>query len=200
MAHVPTNPIGRCLRRLAVAHLVVAAPDDELVQRFAVHRDQAAFTALVRRHGSLVLGVCRRLLAETHAADDCFQATFLVLARKAGSLKRPEALRPWLYGVATRTALQARPVAGRGLLWPSEKPSYIPVLCFLGAGPRGLGENPLNNYKGSDGSNAEEVYRFPRAVGAGRFGGWVVRGRERNVHGHRGGVGHVQAAAVARWR
>ena len=106
MAHAQTSPIGRFIRRLSVAHLVAAAPDDELVERFAVHREEAAFTALVRRHGPLVLGVCRRVLIDPHAADDCFQETFLVLARKAGSLKRPGSLAPWLYGAATRTALK----------------------------------------------------------------------------------------------
>jgi RNA polymerase sigma factor (sigma-70 family) len=108
MAHARSSPVGSFLRRLAVTQLVAAAPDGELVERFAAHREEAAFAALVRRHGPLVLGVCRRVLADPHAAEDCFQATFLVLARKAGSLKGPEALGPWLYGVATRTALQAR--------------------------------------------------------------------------------------------
>src|SRR5262249_4181265 len=108
MAHAPTNPVGRFIRRLSVAHLVAAAPDNELVERFAVHREEAAFAALVRRHGPLVLGVGGRVLPDLHAAEACSQATFLVLARKAGSLKRPEALGPWLYGVATRTALKAR--------------------------------------------------------------------------------------------
>ena len=115
MAHAQTSPIGRFIRRLSVAHLVAAAPDDELVERFAVHREEAAFTALVRRHGPLLLGVCRRVLIDPHAAEDCFQETFLVLARKAGSLKRPGALGPWLYGVATRTALKARARAARRL-------------------------------------------------------------------------------------
>ena len=115
MAHAQTSPIGRFIRRLSVAHLVAAAPDDELVERFAVHREEAAFTALVRRHGPLVLAVCRRVLIDPHAADDCFQETFLVLARKAGSLKRPGALGPWLYGAATRTALKARARAARRL-------------------------------------------------------------------------------------
>jgi RNA polymerase sigma factor (sigma-70 family) len=113
MAHAQTSPVGHFIRRLSVAHLVAAVPDDELVERFAVHREEAAFAALVRRHGPLVLGVCRRVLTDAHAAEDCFQATFLVLARKAGSLKGPQALGPWLYGVATRTALKARARAAR---------------------------------------------------------------------------------------
>src|SRR5262249_9156937 len=115
MAHAQTSPIGRFLRRLSVAHLVAAAPDDELVERFAVHREEAAFSALVRRHGPLGLGGCRRARVDPHAAEDCFQETFLVLARKAGSLTRPGALGPWLYGVATRTALKARARAARRL-------------------------------------------------------------------------------------
>jgi RNA polymerase sigma factor (sigma-70 family) len=108
MAHAQSSPVGHFIRRLCVGQLVAAAPDDELVERFAAHREEAAFAALVHRHGPLVLGVCRRVLGDPHAAEDCFQATFLVLARKAGSLKRPEALGPWLYGVATRTALKVR--------------------------------------------------------------------------------------------
>jgi RNA polymerase sigma factor (sigma-70 family) len=113
MAHARTSPLGRFISRLSIAHLVADAPDDELVERFAVHREEAAFAALVRRHGPLVLGVCHRVLTDPHAAEDCFQATFLVLARKAGFLKRPKALGPWLYGVATRTALKARARATR---------------------------------------------------------------------------------------
>src|SRR5262245_40031106 len=113
MAHAQTSPVSRFLRRLSVAHLVAAAPDDELLERFAVHREEAAFAALVRRHGPLVLGVCRRVLTDPHAAEDCFQATFLVLARKAGSLQGPQPLGPWLYGVATRTALNERRRARR---------------------------------------------------------------------------------------
>jgi RNA polymerase sigma factor (sigma-70 family) len=113
MAHALTSPVGCFIHRLSVAHLVAAAPDSELVERFTVHREEAAFAALVRRHGPLVLGVCRRVLNDPQAAEDCFQETFLVLARKAGSLKGPEALGSWLYGVATRTALKARARAAR---------------------------------------------------------------------------------------
>jgi len=116
MPQAQTSPVGRFIRRLSIARLIAAVPDDELVERFAVHREEAAFAALVRRHGPLVLGVCRRMLTEPHTAEDCFQETFLVLARKAGSLKRPEALGPWLYGVATRTALKARERAARRLV------------------------------------------------------------------------------------
>ena len=81
--------------------------DEELLTRFARDRDEPAFTALVRRHGPMVLGVCRRTLGDPHAAEDAFQATFLQLARKAGSLRRG-VLAGWLYTTARRSALRAR--------------------------------------------------------------------------------------------
>jgi RNA polymerase sigma factor (sigma-70 family) len=86
--------------------------DAELLGRFVSGgRDEAAeaaFAALVERHGPMVLGVCRRVLGDRHAAEDAFQATFLVLARKAGAIARREQLANWLHGVASRTALDAR--------------------------------------------------------------------------------------------
>jgi RNA polymerase sigma factor (sigma-70 family) len=87
--------------------------DAELLERFRRHRDEAAFEALVRRHGPMVLAVCRRVLGSVHDAEDAFQATFLVLVRKAGSVGQPELLANWLYGVAHRTALEARSRAAR---------------------------------------------------------------------------------------
>src|SRR5262245_16573487 len=108
MAAAPVNPVIRYARRLAAAHLAATVPDDQLLHNYASRRDQDAFTALVRRHGPLVLGACRRVLRDGHAAEDAFQTTFVVLARKAASLRRPAALGPWLYGVAVRTALKAR--------------------------------------------------------------------------------------------
>ena len=76
-------------------------------------RDEAAFAALVQRHGPMVLGGCRRLLRNAHEAEDCFQATFLVLVHKARTIGGPESLGPWLYGVAYRTAARARQAARR---------------------------------------------------------------------------------------
>src|SRR5262245_9366374 len=73
------------------------ASDADLLARFAAARDEAAFEALVARHGPLVLGVARRLLPDPATADDVFQTTFLALARRAGSFRRPEALAAWLH-------------------------------------------------------------------------------------------------------
>ena len=76
--------------------------DGVLLERFVATRDEEAFAALVRRHGQLVHGACRRLLEDPNDADDVFQATFVVLARKAGSIRKRGAVGPWLYGVAYR--------------------------------------------------------------------------------------------------
>ncbi len=101
------------VRRLAAAHVLGGLGDADLVRRFAGRRDPDAFAALVHRHGPMVWRVCRQLLRHTQDAEDAMQATFLVLARRAGSLARPEALAAWLHGVARRVALQARKEAVR---------------------------------------------------------------------------------------
>src|SRR3954470_19862253 len=98
-----------------IEHLRRAVPSDgdgELLGCFVERRDETALAALVKRHGPMVWGVCRRLLGH-HDAEDAFQATFLVLARKAASVVPREAVGSWLYGVAHRTALQARRAAAR---------------------------------------------------------------------------------------
>jgi RNA polymerase sigma factor (sigma-70 family) len=87
--------------------------DRVLLERFVRRQDETAFDALVERHGPMVLGVCQRVLHHAQDAEDAFQATFLVLVRKAGSLTQPELLANWLYGVAYRTALKARAASAR---------------------------------------------------------------------------------------
>jgi RNA polymerase sigma factor (sigma-70 family) len=87
--------------------------DGRLLELYVRRRDEAAFEALVRRHGPMVLGVCRRILGNAIDADDAFQATFLVLVRKADSVRPRGMLGNWLYGVASRTAREARRLAAR---------------------------------------------------------------------------------------
>lgn len=100
----------------AVGHLCSCAragtladlPDGQLLERFADQREEAAFAALLLRHGSMVLHVCRRVLGRIHDAEDVFQATFLMLARKAGSIRKRDSVGCWLHGVAYRLAVRAR--------------------------------------------------------------------------------------------
>src|SRR5262245_58248269 len=82
--------------------------DAALMDAFVARRDQAAFAALVQRHGPMVLGVCRRVLGHVQDAEDAFQATFWVLARKTSAVRPRAYVGNWLYGVAVRTALKAR--------------------------------------------------------------------------------------------
>jgi RNA polymerase sigma factor (sigma-70 family) len=87
--------------------------DRQLLERFVTRREEEAFAAILERHGPLVLGLCRRLLEHEQDAEDAFQATFLILARKAGSIRKREALAGWLYEVAYRVAVRMRTAAGR---------------------------------------------------------------------------------------
>jgi RNA polymerase sigma factor (sigma-70 family) len=87
--------------------------DADLVHRFATAGEEAAFTVLLQRHGPLVLGICRRVLGNAEDADDAFQATFLVLVRKAGSIRKGASVASWLHGVAYRVSLEARTRAAR---------------------------------------------------------------------------------------
>src|SRR5437764_1271455 len=89
------------------------ATDTELLRRFLENREEEAFAALVRRHGPMVLNVCRRLVQNSADAEDAFQATFLVLVRRAAAIRKPQLLGNWLYGVAHRVAARARVQAAR---------------------------------------------------------------------------------------
>jgi RNA polymerase sigma factor (sigma-70 family) len=95
------------LRRLRRAHSLETASDSELLREYRQSGDAAAFEALVRRHGDLVLRVCRRVLSNAHDAEDAFQATFLLFARKAGSVRKRESLASFLHGMANRVARNA---------------------------------------------------------------------------------------------
>jgi RNA polymerase sigma factor (sigma-70 family) len=108
MAAAQATTVLRHIRELAGRDSTSRLSDPELLRRFMDSRDEGAFTALVKRHGGMVLGVCRRVLGNAHDAEDAFQATFLVLARKAHALSHSGSLPSWLYQVAYRVALKAR--------------------------------------------------------------------------------------------
>src|SRR5262249_21093470 len=109
----PLHTLIRRLRRAAGPPGEGAPTDGQLLDRWVTRRDQAAFELLLWRHGPMVLGTCRRLVRDEALAEDAFQATWLVLVRKAGSVRRPEALGAWLHRVACRVAARARAVAAR---------------------------------------------------------------------------------------
>src|SRR5947209_4170674 len=102
------RPLVGYLQQLAAQSAPSEVNDRQLLERFARERDEEAFRTLVRRHAALVLGVCRRALRHRQDAEDCFQATFLVLARKAGSVRWHDSVAGWLHQVATRLAAELR--------------------------------------------------------------------------------------------
>lgn len=108
MAKAAANPILHLIHRLVEDPKVRELPDRDLLQRFGAQQDQGAFHSLLRRHGPMVLDVCRGVLGDGSDAEDAFQATFLVLAQKSDSIRKRASLGSWLYGVAHRTALKAR--------------------------------------------------------------------------------------------
>src|SRR5689334_12987754 len=108
MSNRQVGALADFIRRVAEPAWVAALSDGELLERFRAHRDEAAFAALVRRHGPAVLGVCRRILHHSQDAEDAFQATFLLLVHRAASIRKRQAVGSWLHGVARRVAVRAR--------------------------------------------------------------------------------------------
>src|SRR5262245_18413782 len=108
MATVKSQVVLRHIRSLVTARTADALPDRQLLERFTRQREEDWFAALVRRYGPLVLGVCRRVLGNSHDAEDAIQATFLVLVRKADAVARTDSLGGWLHQVAYHAALRAR--------------------------------------------------------------------------------------------
>jgi RNA polymerase sigma factor (sigma-70 family) len=120
MAKAPIGVVLRTIRRLVEPAGGPDVADAELLEHFLARGEEAAFAALLRRHGPMVLSVCRRVLRHQQDAEDAFQATFLVLARQASHIRKRESVSSWLYGVAYRVARKAqalrerRPVGRRG--------------------------------------------------------------------------------------
>src|SRR5712692_4681052 len=108
MAHEELGFVLQQLRRLAGPGPAEKLSDAELLEQFIALREEAAFEVLVRRHGPLVWSACRRVLESEHDAEDVFQATFLVLARRANSIRKRKSVASWLYGVAYRLAHKLR--------------------------------------------------------------------------------------------
>jgi RNA polymerase sigma factor (sigma-70 family) len=108
MASTALRALLHNLRRSSLRRDTASRTDGELVERFVARRDEAAFEALLRRHGPMVLAVCRRVLGNEADAEDAFQSTFLVLARKAAAVRPQRLVGNWLYGVAHTTSLKAR--------------------------------------------------------------------------------------------
>ncbi len=135
MAVGQLNAVVQYLHGLARKSASASLSDRDLLRQFIRNRDECAFEILVRRHGQLVLGVCRRVLHHDHDAEDAFQATFLVLVRKAAALRSPESLANWLYGVANRTAMEMRRArvrrqAKEAMAMPRTEPEAIAPIDF----------------------------------------------------------------------
>ena len=108
MADAQLRPVVELIRRIVSPRPAADLSDRQLLERFLHARDEASFAVLVERHGRLVMGVCRRALRNLHDSEDAFQATFLVLVRKAGSISKRESVGSWLHGVAYRVATRSR--------------------------------------------------------------------------------------------
>jgi DNA-directed RNA polymerase specialized sigma24 family protein len=107
MATSQMSEVIQHLRRAVLLREGAGLTDGQLLENYISRREESALRALVRRHGPMVWGVCRRVLRNWHDAEDAFQATFLVLVRKAASIATRELLANWLYAVAYQTALNA---------------------------------------------------------------------------------------------
>lgn len=123
MAGGHLEPVLRQLHRLFARETTGTTADGLLLEQFARGGDQAAFAELVRRHGPMVLRVCNHVLHDPHGADDAFQATFLVLARRAAAIRRKDSVASWLHGVAYRVAMRARAAAALRRTRESQAPA-----------------------------------------------------------------------------
>ncbi len=151
--------VANQIRSLFDGGTAAGLTDGELLERFAARRggeSEVAFAALLARHGPMVLGVCRGLLRDAHDAEDAFQATFLVLALKARTVRQPELLGPWLHGVAHRTATRLRDKDARRRRHEAEA-------AMSGARPAGVavGHEPGCTTRDEVEALHEEIDRLP---------------------------------------
>jgi RNA polymerase sigma factor (sigma-70 family) len=126
MQPAPPDRILDQIRVTVTARFLGALTDAELLERFIAQRDEVAFGALLERHAPMVLGVCRRVVSDTHLAEDVLQASFLLLARKAASIRKREALAAWLHGTALRLARRAAAEAARACRADRPAPAASP--------------------------------------------------------------------------
>jgi RNA polymerase sigma factor (sigma-70 family) len=159
MAGSRLNNLLRYLRRTAAPPDGPAIHDGQLLERFAAARDEDAFETVARRHGPMVLGVCRRVLGDAHEAEDAFQATFLVLARKAASVARYSSVGGWLYTVAYRVALRAR--SRRDARSTREQPLDEPPTSAALDPVREAGWREVRRVIDEEVSRLPETYRAP---------------------------------------
>jgi RNA polymerase sigma factor (sigma-70 family) len=177
------------LRRTVLLRDGAGLTDGQLLEDYLSRRDEAALAALLRRHGPMVWGVCRRILRDYHDAEDAFQATFLVLVRKAASIVPREMVANWLYGVAHQTALKARATAARRKAWERQvtempEPAVAEQDHWLDLQPlldEGLSRLP-NKYRAViilcdlEGKTRKEAAR-QLGVPEGTVAGWLARAR-----------------------
>ena len=131
MATSQTSDVIRHLRRTVLLQDGAGLADGQLLESFLSRREPAALEALVRRHGPMVWGVCRRVHQNHHDAEDAFQATFLVLARKAGTARWRDSVHNWLYEVASRLTAEARVKAGLLFKFLHLRSLYITTCHYL---------------------------------------------------------------------
>ena len=175
------SAVVRDVRTLFSVGAVGGLTDGQLLERFVTRRDgaaEAAFAALVQRHGPMVWGVCRRILNDPHAAADAFQATFLVLVRKAGTVRVDDSLGRWLYGVSRRVAVRAKITTARR--------SAREGLGDRDGGGSGLRPGPIRTARGAGRGDRPAAGEIPCGGGAVRPRGHDARGGGAST-GLRGG-------------
>ena len=192
MARGVSGAVAREIRSLFTIGAAGALTDAQLLERFLARpreEAEAAFAALVARHGPMVLATCRRILRDRHDAEDAFQATFLVLVRRAASVARREQLAGWLYGVATRTARAARARAGRRRA--GERRAMDAARC---GSQQGEGRGELDGLLDEELGRLPEKYRMPVIL-------CELEGLSRREAAHRLGVPEgTVASRLARGR